>query len=88
MSATVVVGGAGYGRTMTTDNSSTPSADDAAKPTDQWVTGGEPATGPQKSYLETLAREAGEEVPDDLTKAEASETIDRLQGKSDRVSDS
>jgi hypothetical protein len=36
-------------------------------------------TGPQKSYLDTLAREAGEELPATLTKAEASEHIDRLQ---------
>ena len=58
---------------------------DAAKPTDQWATGDEPMTGPQRSYLETLAREAGEEVPDNLTKAQASELIDRLQAKSPRV---
>jgi hypothetical protein len=51
----------------------------AEKPTDQWVTGDEPMTGPQASYLETLAREAGEEVPEGLTKAQASELIDRLQ---------
>jgi len=49
------------------------------KPTDQWVTGEEPMTGPQQSYLQTLAREAGEPVPEGLTKAEASDTIDRLQ---------
>ena len=42
-------------------------------------------TGPQRSYLETLAREGGEEVPDNLTKAQASELIDRLQAKSPRV---
>jgi hypothetical protein len=51
----------------------------AEKPTDQWVTGDEPMTGPQRSYLHTLAREAGEEVPDTLTKAQASELIERLQ---------
>jgi hypothetical protein len=51
-----------------------------------WVTGDEPMTGPQKSYLETLAREAGQDVPDDLNKAEASEKIDELQEKSERVS--
>jgi hypothetical protein len=51
----------------------------AEKPTDEWVTGDEPMTGPQASYLQTLAREAGEEVPDHLTKAQASEMIDRLQ---------
>ncbi len=44
-----------------------------------WPTGDEPMTGPQRSYLHTLAREAGEDVPDDLTKAQASELIDRLQ---------
>jgi hypothetical protein len=49
------------------------------RPTDEWVTGDEPMTGPQQSYLHTLAREAGEEPPGDLTKAEASEQIERLQ---------
>jgi hypothetical protein len=44
-----------------------------------WTTGDEPMTGPQKSYLQTLAQEAGEEVPGDLTKAEASKRIDELQ---------
>ncbi len=57
----------------------------AQKDPDEWVTGDEPATGPQRSYLETLAREAGEEVPDDLTKADASKKIDELQDKSDRL---
>ena len=68
----------------TSDQDSTPSADDASKPTDQWVTGDEPMTGPQRSYLQTLAREANEEVPDDLTKAQASEHIDRLQSSTGR----
>jgi hypothetical protein len=49
------------------------------RPTEEWVTGDEPMTGPQQSYLQTLAREAGEEPPADLTKAQASEEIDRLQ---------
>ena len=49
-----------------------------------WVTGDEPATGPQASYLATLAREAGVEVPDDLTKAQASEMIDDLQSRTGR----
>ncbi len=57
----------------------------AEKPTSQWATGDEPMTGPQASYLSTLAREAGEEVPEGLTKAQASDLIDRLQGKSPRV---
>ena len=52
-----------------------------------WVTGDEPMTAAQRSYLDTLAREAGEELPADLTKAEASRHIDRLQGKSGRLSE-
>ncbi|MEV0074237.1 MULTISPECIES: DUF3072 domain-containing protein [unclassified Amycolatopsis] len=44
-----------------------------------WTTGDEPMTGPQKSYLRTLAQEAGVDVPEELTKAEASERIDELQ---------
>jgi hypothetical protein len=50
----------------------------------EWATGDEPPTGPQLSYLQTLAREAGEEVPDGLTKAEASKLIDRLQERTGR----
>lgn len=53
---------------------------------DDWVTGDEPMTEAQKSYLDTLAREAGEELPATLTKAEASEHIDRLQKGNPRTS--
>jgi Protein of unknown function (DUF3072) len=56
-----------------------PAASPEKDPAD-WVTGDEPATGAQKSYLETLARQADDEVPDDLTKAEASQKIDELKG--------
>jgi hypothetical protein len=59
----------------------------AEKDPEEWTTGDEPMTGPQESYLHTLAREAGREVPDDLTKAQASELIDELQGRSSRLSD-
>jgi hypothetical protein len=52
-----------------------------------WTTGDEPMTAPQESYLRTLAREAGEEVPENLSKAQASELIDRLQGRSERLRD-
>jgi hypothetical protein len=51
------------------------------RPTDQWVTGDEPMTGPQASYLETLAQQAGVDVPTGLNKSEASRAIDELQGK-------
>jgi Protein of unknown function (DUF3072) len=56
----------------------------AMKDPDEWVTGDEPPTAAQESYLHTLAREAGEEVPDDLTKAEASRRIDELQAETGR----
>ncbi|HEX4903749.1 MAG TPA: DUF3072 domain-containing protein [Acidimicrobiales bacterium] len=56
----------------------------ADKDPDDWTTGDEPMTGPQESYLATLAQEAGEEVPDDLTKAEASKRIDQLQAETGR----
>jgi len=55
-----------------------------AKDPDDWATGDEPMTGAQRSYLQTLAREAGEDVPDDLTKAGASKRIDELQARTGR----
>jgi hypothetical protein len=54
------------------------------KDPDDWVTGDEPMTGAQASYLETLAREADEEIPTDLTKADASKRIDELQEETGR----
>lgn len=44
-----------------------------------WVSGNDPMTESQKSYLDTLAKQAGEELPADLNKAEASQHIDRLR---------
>jgi hypothetical protein len=54
------------------------------KDPDNWTTGDEPMTGAQRSYLHTLAEEAGEEVQDDLSKAEASKRIDELQERTGR----
>ena len=76
--------------TGTNDGAQDPSIDDVIgagaaaantteKDPDAWVTGDEPMTGAQRSYLDTLAREAGETLPADLTKAQASEHIERLQ---------
>ncbi len=58
----------------------------AIKDPETWTTGDEEMTGPQKSYLHTLAQQAGEdpEALDDLTKAEASVKIDELQEKTGR----
>jgi hypothetical protein len=59
---------------------SEPQADQTLeKDPSDWVTGDEPATGAQKSYLETLTRSTDEKVPEDLTKAEASQKIDDLK---------
>jgi hypothetical protein len=55
------------------------------KDPDDWKTGDEPATPAQRSYLETLAQDTGEQVNEDLTKAEASKKIDELREKSPRV---
>jgi len=66
--------------------SSTPESG-AERDPQEWVTGDEPMTGPQRSYLDNLARQAGEELPADLNKAEASEHIDRLQKSTGRGAD-
>jgi hypothetical protein len=44
-------------------------------------------TDAQRSYLETLCRETGDEFDDGLTKAEASKRIDELRARSPRLSD-
>ncbi|GAA0584716.1 DUF3072 domain-containing protein [Paractinoplanes ferrugineus] len=56
----------------------------AVKDPADWTTGDEPATAAQQSYLHTLATEAGEEAPEDLSKADASRRIDELQEKTGR----
>jgi Protein of unknown function (DUF3072) len=56
----------------------------ARKDPDHWTTGDEPMTGAQRSYLQTLSTEAGEEFDENLTKAEASKRIDELQKKTGR----
>ena len=54
------------------------------KDPDEWVTGEEPMTGAQASYLRTLSQEANEPFDEGLTKAEASKRIDELQAKTGR----
>ena len=56
----------------------------AEKDPDQWVSGEEPMTGAQASYLQTLSEEAGEPFESGLSKAEASKRIDALQDKTGR----
>ena len=69
-----------------TDKQTQATAEDSnmRKDADHWVTGDQPMTGAQRSYLHTLAEEAHEEVDDELTKAEASKKIDELQEKTGR----
>ena len=54
------------------------------KDPDSWVTGDEPMTGAQKSYLKTLCEEAREPFDEGLTKAQASKRIDELQERTGR----
>jgi hypothetical protein len=68
---------------MTTENPKKPSDGVATgnllKDPDDWVTGDEPMTQAQASYLKTLSEEAGTEFDGTLSKADASKRIDELQ---------
>ena len=65
-----------------TIGASTPSeTGNLEKDPSDWVSGDDPMTEAQRSYLDTLARQAGEELPADLNKAEASQHIDRLRSE-------
>ena len=57
----------------------------AAKDPEDWVTGDEPMTGAQGSYLRTLCEETGEEFDPGLTKAEASQRIEALKARDPRL---
>ncbi|RFZ81071.1 DUF3072 domain-containing protein [Mucilaginibacter terrenus] len=70
-------------------NASAPNNDhlkgtNAIKDPDEWTTGDEPMTGAQQSYLKTLSDQAGEEMDETLSKADASKKIDELQHKTGR----
>jgi hypothetical protein len=56
----------------------------AIKDPEDWVTGEEPWTAAQASYLQTLSREAGTDPPEELTKAEAAQLIEDLQQRTGR----
>ncbi len=66
------------------DQNDQPAMQNPEKDPDKWVTGDEAMTGPQRSYLQTLCREAKEEFNENWTKAEASKKIDELQSKTGR----
>jgi hypothetical protein len=69
---------------LMTPDESTPAMQNPEKGPEEWTTGKEPMTGPQRSYLQTLCREAGEEFDPNLTKAAASKKIEELQAKTGR----
>jgi DUF3072 family protein len=66
-------------------NSKTQPTDNARKDPDEWVSGDDPMTGAQASYLKSLCEQAGmpELFDDNLTKAEASKLIDEMREKAD-----
>ena len=55
--------------------------DNVQKDTDDWVSGDDPMTGAQASYLRTLCEKAGvhDKSQNSLTKAEASKLIDEMR---------
>jgi hypothetical protein len=57
------------------------------KGTSEWVTGDEPMTGAQHSYLHALAQEAKSQVPQGQTGAQPSDLIDELQQQTGRGTD-
>ena len=71
---------------MATPQDQADTGSNTQKDPDTWTTGDEAMTGAQRSYLHTLAQEAGEDPSqyDDLTKAEASKHIDELQAQTGR----
>jgi hypothetical protein len=67
-----------------TETSDSNTANNTVKDPEDWVTGDEPMTGAQRSYLKTLCEEAHEPMDESLTKAQASERIEALQQQTGR----
>ena len=69
---------------MTSENPKVdpPPMSNTEKEPDDWVSGDEPMTGAQASYLKTLSEQLGEpQFNQSLTKAEASKRIDVLKSR-------
>jgi hypothetical protein len=64
-------------------NPKTEPTDNTQKDPDEWVSGDDPMTGAQASYLKTLCEQAGmpDKFRDTLSKAEASKLIDEMRPK-------
>jgi len=63
------------------NNPKTEPTDNAKKDPDEWLSGNDPMTGAQASYLKTLCEQAGspESFDDSLSKAAASKMIDEMR---------
>ncbi len=75
---------------MTDRNDNQNQQQNPVKDPDNWTTGDQPMTGPQRSYLETLLQQAGKSIDDldeNMTKADASKLIDELQKETGRGTD-
>ncbi|WSG78105.1 DUF3072 domain-containing protein (plasmid) [Rhizobium beringeri] len=64
-----------------TNNPKTDTTSNTQKDPDEWVSGDEPMTGAQRSYLKTLSEQAHKPnaYAEDISKAEASKRIDELK---------
>jgi hypothetical protein len=69
---------------MADQTQNTTTTSNTEKDPQEWVTGDEPMTGAQRSYLQTLSQEADEPFDPDVSKADASRRIDELQEKTGR----
>ena len=68
------------------DNPKSHPTDNAQKDPDSWISGDEPMTGAQASYLKTLSEQADQPdaYQEDISKAEASKRIDALKSGLER----
>lgn len=57
---------------------------DIEKEPDEWITGDDPMTDAQASYLESLCDQTGEDFDPGLSKAEAAKVIDELRERTGR----
>ena len=70
---------------MADENPKAHPTDNAQKDPDSWVSGDDPMTGAQASYLKTLSEQANDPdaYDESISKAEASKRIDALKAKMD-----
>jgi DUF3072 family protein len=69
---------------MANPKTDTGAGSNAEKNPDEWITGDEPMTGAQASYLKTLCEDVGETFDPNLSKAQASKLIDEVRARDPR----